>query len=90
MRPVKALPSRGTAAKEQFSIDRNAGEFHHLAPFLGLVATSLPNSAGVIGFGRPPTSASRATSLGSFSASPMALLRVATISGGVPFGAEMP
>src|SRR5690349_5865969 len=32
-------------------------------------ATSLPNSAGVIGLGRPPTSASRATSLGSFNAS---------------------
>ena len=34
--------------------------------------------------------ASRAASLGSFSASPTALLRTSTMSGGVPFGAAMP
>ena len=53
-------------------------------------AISLPYSAGVIGFGTPPMSAKRATSFGSFSASLTALLRVSTISGGVPLGADMP
>src|SRR3979411_828943 len=61
-----------------------------LRHFSGSSATSLPNSAGFIGFGIPPTSASRATSLGSFSASPTALLRTSTISGGGPFGPESP
>src|ERR1700730_5844756 len=52
-------------------------------------AISLPNSAGVIGFGMPPMAVSFSTSFGSFSASPTALLRMSTISGGVPLGAEI-
>src|SRR5579859_3106431 len=51
---------------------------------------SFPNSAGVIGFGMPPITERRSTTFGSFNASPTALLRISTTSGGVPLGAEMP
>ena len=51
---------------------------------------SFRSYGGVIGFGLPPTALSRSTSLGSLRASPTALLRVSTISGGVPRGAEIP
>ena len=51
------------------------GEFDQLAPFSASSATSPPNSAGVIGLGIPPISVSRATNLGSFSASPAAVRR---------------
>ena len=67
--------------------DQAVGQILQVAESLALPADQ---SAGVIGFGMPPTSASRATSLGSFSASPTALLRMSTISCGVPFGAEIP
>src|ERR1700744_2312980 len=49
-----------------------------------------PYSAGVIGFGLPPRPASCATTFGSFRPSLTALLRMATISGGVPLGADIP
>ena len=53
-------------------------------------ASSLPNSAGDIGIGVPPSSAMRACIFGSASAAVTALLSTSIASGGVPFGAEMP
>jgi len=72
----------GKAQRQSTETPANSTTLRH---FSVSSATSLPNSAGVIGFGMPPISARRATSLGSFSASPTALLSVAMTSGGVPW-----
>jgi hypothetical protein len=64
--------------------------FTTLAHFSVSSANSLPNSAGDMGIGVAPSSVMRAFIFGSASAAPTALLRVSTISGGVPLGAEMP
>jgi hypothetical protein len=48
---------------------------------------NLPNSAGVIGIGSPPSSASLSFTFGSACAARISLLSVAMISGGVPLGA---
>ena len=53
-------------------------------------ATSLLNSAGLIGIGAAPSSSMRACSLGFFSTVLTAALNLATTSGGVPFGIAMP
>ena len=53
-------------------------------------AMSLAKSAGVIGIGTPPTSASRALILGSARPALNSLLSLLTISAGVPFGAPTP
>src|SRR5499426_4220956 len=50
-------------------------------------AMSLPNSAGVIGIGAPPSSTSRALSLGSARPALISRFSVAMISGGVFLGA---
>ncbi len=52
--------------------------------------TNLPNSAGDIGIGSPPSSAMRAFIFGSLSAAVNARFSVSTTSGGVPFGAATP
>src|ERR1700730_19323089 len=51
---------------------------------------SLANSAGDIGIGSPPRSASRSLSWRSASPALIALLSLLTISAGVPFGAPTP
>src|SRR5262249_7574140 len=49
-------------------------------------ATSLPNSAGVIGMGSPASSARRACNFGSANTAFTAWFSVSTIPGGVPLG----
>ena len=61
-----------------------------VAHFAVSSATNLPNSAGDIGIGMPPSSASFAWSFGSASALPTDLFNVSTMSAGVPLGAETP
>ena len=61
-----------------------------LAHFSVSSAMSLPNSAGVIGIGAPPSSASRALILGSASSALISPLSLSTISAGVFFGAPIP
>src|SRR2546430_9969034 len=61
-----------------------------LAHFSVSWATSLPNSAGPIGIGSPPSSLRRAFSLGSASTAFTAALSLSMISGRVPFGTAMP
>jgi len=51
---------------------------------------SLPNPAGVIGIGSPPSSRKRATNLGFASTALTALLSFSTTSGGAPLGVQMP
>src|SRR5690606_20350817 len=80
------LQSRNAAAQST-ETPANSTTLRH---FSVSSATSLPNSAGLIGLGTPPTAASFAASFGSFSASPTALFSFAMISGGVPLGTEMP
>src|SRR5437879_11116409 len=64
----------------------NSTTLRHFSVSLSI---SLPNSSGVPGAGTAPSSVNLATILGSASAAFTALFRIATISGGVPFGAEM-
>src|ERR1700685_1979616 len=54
------------------------------------LAISLPNSAGVIGIGMPPRSAMPEAILASARAALISALSLATISGGVFFGAATP
>src|SRR5215468_3238751 len=58
-----------------------------LAHFSVSLAMSLPNSAGVIGIGAPPSSTRRALSLGSARPALISRFSVAMISGGVFLGA---
>src|SRR5262245_12322963 len=59
-----------------------------LAHFSVSSAVNLPNSAGVIGMGTPPSSAMRVFILGSANAARTVWLMVATISAGVFLGAQ--
>src|SRR5262245_2969770 len=61
-----------------------------LAHFSVSFAMNFPKSAGVIGIGTPPRSASRALILGSARPALNSLLSLSTISAGVPFGAPTP
>src|SRR5262245_50873635 len=61
-----------------------------LAHFSVSLAMSLPNSAGVIGIGAPPSSTRRALSLGSARAALISLLSLPMTSAGVPLGAPRP
>src|SRR5262247_2943253 len=61
-----------------------------LAHFSVSSTMSLPNSAGVIGIGRPPNSASRALILASAMAALISLFNLSMISAGVLVGTPMP
>src|ERR1700722_8371732 len=72
-----------------YSIDSLA-DFTTLPHFTVSSAKSLPNAAGDIGIGTPPSWAMRTCIPGSASAALTALLRTSITSGGVPLGAAMP
>src|SRR5450759_961911 len=65
-------------------------DFTTAAHFSVSSATSLPNSAGDIGIGVPPSSAKRAFIFGSANAAATALFSVSTTFGEIPFGPAMP
>src|SRR5205085_4402730 len=61
-----------------------------LAHFSVSSVINLPNSAGVVGIGPPPSSARRVLSRLSASAEFNALFSVSTMTGEMPFGATIP
>src|SRR6478609_839296 len=85
MNTARPIDSEGAG----HSIDRLAA-LTTLAHFSVSSDTSLPNCSGVIGVGSAPRSAMRFWILGSAKASLKALFKIATISGGMPFGPATP
>src|SRR5262245_30734923 len=70
--------------------DLRPANFTTFAHFSVSSTMNFPKSAGVMGIGTPPTSASRALILGSARPALNSLLSLSTISAGVPFGAPTP
>src|SRR5258708_31218804 len=82
-------PTANARAPLCYSTERLAA-FTTLAHFAVSSARNLPNSAGDIGIGMPPNSASFASIFGLARAAVTDLFKTSTTSAGVPFGAEMP
>src|SRR5947209_19965757 len=85
--PVGKANLRGAASPQPALM---FGARMSLPHFSVSVARNCPNSAGVIGIGTAPTSASCAVILGSVRAALIALLSLAVISTGVLLGAPIP
>src|SRR5258708_6118614 len=87
---VRLLEPTANARAPLFHSTERLAALTTLAHFAVSSARNLPNSAGDIGIGMPPRSASFACNFGVASPAATDLFRVSTTSAGVPRGAEIP